>query len=189
MQMELEEKTTPRYNLWYIRDMLNMATSSFDSVKVSGAIILVTVQFDCDFDHSVSECTPTFNFQRIDAVTELSPGYNFRYSSYYWNNDDTNEGGPRPGYREYRDLMKVYGIRVIYMISGKGSKFDIKPLVLNLASGLALLGIATITSDFLALYVMPHKKLYNEAKFEDVETNGTGESEALLGNTGFIVSR
>jgi len=162
-------QTTKGFNLWTIADMLQMAGTSFNEIKANGAILLVTAHFECNFDRSSSECVPSFSFARIDAVSALSPGFNFRYVDHYWMPDPTVTDGPLPGHRQYRDLLKVYGIRTIYVINGTGAKFDIVPLILNLASGLALLGVATVICDFLALYIMPEKKKYNHAKYEDVE--------------------
>jgi len=43
------------------------------------------------------------------------------------------------------------------------------PLIINIGSGLALLGVATVVADFLALYVLPGKKFYNQVKYELAE--------------------
>lgn len=44
---------------------------------------------------------------------------------------------------QYRDLIKSYGIRFIINVNGQAGKFNMVPLILNLASGLALLTIVS----------------------------------------------
>lgn len=38
-----------------------------------------------------------------------------------------------------------------------------------LGSGLALLSIATLISDFITLFILPDRKFYNRVKYEQVE--------------------
>jgi len=159
-------KLTPGYNLWTIGEMITSSGYSWNDIKAQGMVIAATINFDCDFDKDSSLCAPSFKFERIDLETKLSKGYNFRYASYYWVPDQNVTTGPLPGYREQRDLMKVFGVRVIYLVNGKGGKFYIIPLVLNFGTGLALLGIATVISDFLMLYIMPKHKFYQVYKYE-----------------------
>ncbi|XP_015780577.1 PREDICTED: P2X purinoceptor 4-like [Acropora digitifera] len=55
-----------------------------------------------------------------------------------------------------------------------GGKFSPIPLFLNLGSGLALLGVATVLCDIVVLYVLQKKYFYREKKYqyvEDVESN------------------
>ena len=44
---------------------------------------------------------------------------------------------------EYRDLTKAYGILFQVKITGVAGKFDIVPLMLNVASGVALLSLVS----------------------------------------------
>jgi len=171
-------KLTDNYNLFTIQDMLDKSGNSYEEVQQDGAVIVVTVDWDCNFDHSASECQPEFKFTRIDETTNFSPGYNWRYANNYWLPNPNDTTSPIPGRTQYRDLFKVYGIRFLYLITGKGGKFDIVPLLLNLGSGLALLGIATVVSDFITLHVLPARKYYQLAKFEEIED----EVKSLLGH-------
>jgi len=147
--------------------MLSSAQTSISDVKNKGAIIVVSSDWQCDLDHDISECIPTVSFERIDEVTTFSPGFNFRYVNYYV--EDATQ---------FRDLTKVYGIRFLVLISGVGKKFNIVPLLVNIGSGLALLSIATVIADLIALYVHPQRKYYQEAKFEDAK--GDPEMVSLI---------
>lgn len=68
-----------------------------------------------------------FSWNRIDnsRVKSFSSGFNFRYANYYYLPEGTE-------WVEHRDLYKVFGIRFIFLISGKAGKFDIIPLLINI---------------------------------------------------------
>ena len=44
-------------------------------------------------------------------------------------------------FKLYRDLYKAYGVRYLVTVQGTAGKFSIVPLLLNVGSGLALLGV------------------------------------------------
>jgi len=158
--------TTPtmNYNLFTLDEMVTRSGSEYDNVSLSGAAIAVIVNWDCNLDLSPEKCQPEFSFVRLDKPSS-GIGYNFRYANYYYlpNPEDQTE------FIEHRDLMKVYGIRFVFLVSGRGGKFDIVPLVINIGSGLALLGVAVLICDTVTLYILPNKKFYYQAKFEQVE--------------------
>jgi hypothetical protein len=72
-------------------------------------------------------------------------------------------------------LVKAYGILFNVVVSGKAGKFSIVPLLLNIGSGIALLGIATVICDVLVTYVVKRRKYYKQSKYQLVE-----DTESLL---------
>jgi len=154
-------------NFFTIGQILNGAFTSYDAVKLAGATIAVSLFWDCDLDFDMEKCNPKITFIRVDdeAVESFSVGYNFRYANHYYLPDSNSPGD----FVEYRDLIKVFGIRFIFLINGRAGKFNIVPLIINIGAGLALLGVATIISDFIALILLPDRKFYNKVKFETVE--------------------
>jgi len=152
------------YNLFYIRQILESAGTSLEEVQDAGAVILLNADWECDFDKDPDLCKPSFSFERIDLASRQSPGYNFRYTSHY-----RKQGGDGT-WKEYRDLTKAYGIRFIFLNSGSGKKFDLVQFITHLGSGLALLGVATVVSDLIVLYVLPKRRLYKDIKYEDIDT-------------------
>jgi len=160
--------TTQGYNLFTVNDLLRMAKTTYDKISVSGGAVSIDVQWNCNLDQSVDLCQPKFEaFLAVDS--QLSPGYNFRYTKNYYLqqlvvNETTNQ--TEIVLVEYRDLIKLYGIRFLFLLSGTGRKFDIVPLMVNVGSGFGLLTLATLVSDFLLLYVLPHKKYYQEVKIK-----------------------
>eukprot|EP01114_Cavostelium_apophysatum_P019518 TRINITY_DN6315_c0_g1_i1.p1 TRINITY_DN6315_c0_g1~~TRINITY_DN6315_c0_g1_i1.p1 ORF type:complete len:408 (-),score=56.90 TRINITY_DN6315_c0_g1_i1:51-1274(-) len=165
-------KVTHLWNQFYISDMLKAAGTSFKSVAADGAAFAVIAQFDCNLDwpYKNRQCVPELSFVRIDSSKEsqlssLAPGYNFRYSYHYY----LPEGADPDNFQEYRDLYKVYGLRFIFLVGGKAGKFNVVPLFINIGSGLALLGVATVVADFISLYVLPGRKFYRTVKYETVD--------------------
>jgi len=152
-------------NYFSVQDMLDNAKISFNSVAKDGAVIIVQVNWDCNFDKSENLCEPKFSFLRIDDPDNpFSAGFNYRYTHNYWINTNESE------LVEYRDLIKVNGLRFLVLVSGFGGKFDVVPMFVNLGSGLALLSVATVVSDIIALYLLPKRKFYHEAKYQDVNS-------------------
>lgn len=54
-------------------------------------------------------------------------------------------------------------------MTGRGGKFDFLSFTMNLGSGLALLGLASVLCDVIVLNIMRNRKLYRNAKFDTVE--------------------
>lgn len=102
-------------------------------------------------------------------------GFNYRYANYF--KDDSGV--------LYRDLWKLMGARIVFLVSGQAGKFNVIPLFQNLGSGLALLAVATLVSDFIALHLLRNKNFYREVKYLDVaDVDDQGENAALLGKSG-----
>nr|XP_005989067.1 PREDICTED: P2X purinoceptor 4 [Latimeria chalumnae] len=152
----------PIFQLGYI---VKEARSSFKDMAVQGGVMGILINWDCDLDQSASKCVPKYTFRRLDNnETHIAPGYNFRFPKYYKDANGT----------ETRTLTKAYGIRFDVLVFGKAGKFDIIPTMINIGSGLALLGLATVVCDIIVLYFFKKKYYYREKKYKYVEEYGLG---------------
>jgi len=143
-------------------NMLNYFNNDSRGEWNSGALIIGIYNWDCDLDRNVNDCSPSVAFHRIDSpLSSFSKGYNFRYTKTYGNYNGTD-------WTDYRDLYKVYGLRYVFLAGGRGGKFDFVALGTSLGSGLALLGVATLLTDLLVVYIVPQRENYKEHKFESV---------------------
>nr|AFQ41092.1 purinergic receptor P2X4 subunit variant 2 [Cavia porcellus] len=148
-------------------------THSFQDMAVEGGIMGIQVKWDCNLDRAASLCLPRYSFRRLDtrdADHNVSPGYNFRFAKYY-----RDLAG-----QEQRTLIKAYGIRFDVIVFGKAGKFDVIPTMINVGSGLALLGVATVLCDIIVLYCMKKRFYYREKKYkfvEDYEQGLAGDTE------------
>jgi ATP P2X receptor len=75
-----------------------------------------------------------------------------------------------PFYRSYRSsrtLLKAHGIRVAVLLGGEYHQFNIVSFLVTLTTALGLLAVATTVVDALMLYILPEKKRYQQAKYEE----------------------
>ena len=60
---------------------------------------------------------------------------------------------PDGSFKLYRDLYKAYGVRFLVTVQGTAGKFSIVPLLLNVASGLALLSVVRLLPQLQSLCI------------------------------------
>lgn len=165
-----ENKQCPIFRL---KDILKYAGENFTEMAFKGGVIGINIDWDCNLDLSIEDCNPVYSFQRLDDPdAPISPGYNFRYSSYFVENR-----------QRYRTLTKAFGIKFQVLVHGRGGKFSPVPLFLNLGAGFALLGLAKIWCDFMVLYCLKKRKVYKQYKFDRIDDEAetdTGDETAML---------
>lgn len=148
--------------------MVELAGVDFEDIAFKGGVIAIVITWNCNFDPLAYFCEPKYSFRRLDdSKSPIAPGYNFRHANYFVQDDVL-----------YRTLFKAYGIRFMIMVYGEGGKFSAIPLFLNLGSGLALLGIATVLCDIVVLYLLQKKYFYREKKYLMVDTDTDSEPES-----------
>ncbi|XP_044296546.1 P2X purinoceptor 4 isoform X2 [Varanus komodoensis] len=154
-------KTDPFCPIFRLREMVEAAAQDFQEMAVEGGVMGLQINWNCNLDRAASHCVPKYSFRRIDnkdSAHTVAPGYNFRFAKYY-----------QTAGAESRTLIKAYGIRFDIMVFGKAGKFDIIPTMINIGSGLALLGVATVLCDVIVLYFMKKRYYYREKKYKYVE--------------------
>ncbi|KAM9194756.1 P2X purinoceptor 4 isoform 1-T1 [Dugong dugon] len=155
-------KTDPFCPIFRLGRIVASAGHSFQDMAVEGGIIGIQIKWECNLDRAAALCLPSYSFRRLDnrdTKHNVSPGYNFRFAKYY-----TSPAGV-----EHRTLIKAYGIRFDIIVFGKAGKFDIIPTMINVGSGLALLGVATVLCDVIVLYCTKKRYYYREKKYKFVE--------------------
>ncbi|MGH0161477.1 UNVERIFIED_CONTAM: hypothetical protein FKN15_041336 [Acipenser sinensis] len=156
-------------------DIVSRAGHDFQEMAIKGGVIGILIEWNCDLDKSYSKCIPKYSFTRLDDNSNSTSGYNFRFAKYY-----KNISG-----EEYRTLTKVFGIRFDVMVNGKAGKFNIIPTVINIGSGLALLGAGVFFCDLVLLYMMKKSTVYRARKFESVKqeimAQGSVSGQYVLG--------
>ncbi|XP_017570386.1 P2X purinoceptor 5 [Pygocentrus nattereri] len=155
----------PYCPIFRIGDVVHWTGHNFQEMAVKGGSIGVVINWSCDLDKDYSKCNPEYSFTRLDAskdsTNSVTSGYNFRFARYYRDADE----------RTYRSLYKVYGIRFDIMVNGQAGKFNIIPTVVNIGSGLALLGAGVFICDMILLYMTSTSSFYRERKFEPIGRN------------------
>ncbi|XP_054718190.1 LOW QUALITY PROTEIN: P2X purinoceptor 4-like [Uloborus diversus] len=133
----------------------DIVPGDYEKLALKGAAVAIIIKWDCNFDFAASKCFPTYEFRRLDEDdSPIAPGLNFRYAHYYTDSQ--------------RTLYKAYGIKFIIMAQGRGGKFNVVPLFLNIGSGLGLLAVATILCDIIVLYIVKKRDVYKSMKYQEV---------------------
>ncbi|XP_071848445.1 P2X purinoceptor 4-like isoform X2 [Apostichopus japonicus] len=134
------------------------AGRDFQQMALKGGVIIINIDWKCNLDWNEKHCVPKYSF----IAPNKEDKFNFRFSSYY------RENGT-----ESRDLTKAYGILFQIEIFGEAGKFDIVPLMLNIASGVALLSLATVMCDVVVLYFLKKRRYYKECKYQNVSVDNS----------------
>ncbi|CAG2238292.1 P2RX4 [Mytilus edulis] len=141
-----------------LETIVREAGENYSAMAKEGGVIEIQIQWNCNLDLSESDCVPKYIFRRLDSSDyKISKGYNFRYAKYYKENDT-----------EYRTLFKAFGIKFILSVTGEAGKFNLEPFLINVGSGLAILGMATVICDIVVLYFLKARNLYKDKKYLQV---------------------
>ncbi|KAM3875314.1 P2X purinoceptor 5-like [Diretmus argenteus] len=164
-----DEDLYPYCPIFRLGDIVSRAGYRFQDMATLGGSIGILIEWYCDLDKGYSNCHPQYRFNRLDICTSnksITSGFNFRHVRYY-----KNAAG-----ESYRTLFKVYGVRFTIMVHAQAGKFSIIPTLINIGSGLALMGAGTFLCDLVLLYLMKKSNSYRERKFE-TSRNSNGENK------------
>jgi len=137
----------PRANTYTMRDLLLMGNVKAQDVKDYGAVLNVNQLFECDLGRET--CGVRLHIANVDGQT----GFNYVRNHFYEVN----------GVRK-RDTHRLYGIRLIASATGIGSKVSVAQIMLQVSSGVALMGLARLAADLVLLYIIPERRHYLQVK-------------------------
>ncbi|XP_042773288.1 P2X purinoceptor 5 isoform X2 [Panthera leo] len=177
----------PYCPIFRLGSVVSWTGSNFQEIALQGGVIGIQIEWDCDLDKASSECNPRYSFSRLDnkfSENSISSGYNFRFAKYYRDGAGV----------EFRTLMKAYGIRFDVMVNGKAGKFNIIPTIINIGSGVALMGAGAFFCDLVLIYLIKKSHFYRDKKYEEVsvlrvlaessQQDGTPEAEEAAAGPG-----
>ncbi|XP_018604517.1 P2X purinoceptor 2 [Scleropages formosus] len=152
------EETDPYCPIFRLGYIAEQARENFSELCQTGGVIGVFINWNCDFDMDPSKCIPTYSFRRLDVRKNLpSSGYNYRFAKYYSRND-----------KEFRTLIKAYGIRLDVIVHGHAGKFSIIPTIINMVTAMTSVGICSLICDWILLTFIDKNEVYSEKKFDEV---------------------
>ncbi|KAA0185484.1 P2X purinoceptor 4 [Fasciolopsis buskii] len=153
--------------IFRLGDILKYSDATNKDIWQNGGMVSIHIEWNCNLDFDVEKCLPKYVFRRLDDFeSPVAKGWNFRFSQHYMEN----------GVRK-RNLIKAYGIQFFITVYGTGGKFNVLTFSMNLGSGLALLGIATVLCDMIVLNITRKRGLYRKAKV-DLVTQKRRERQA-----------
>lgn len=142
--------------IFRLGDILKFSDAKNKNIWKKGGMMSIHIEWNCDLDFDERKCVPKYVFRRLDDFeSPVAKGWNFRFCEHYF------ENGTR-----MRNMIKAYGIQFFITVYGKGGKFDVLTFSMNLGSGLALLGIATVLCDMIVLNITRKRSLYRRAKID-----------------------
>ncbi|CAH8513294.1 unnamed protein product [Heterobilharzia americana] len=142
--------------IFRLGDILKYSGSVNKDIWETGGMVSIHIEWNCNLDFDEEYCLPKYIFRQFDDFQlNVAKGWNFRFSHHYL------DGGKRK-----RNMIKAYGIQFFITVYGTGGKFDILTFSMNLGSGLALLGIATVLCDLIVLNITSKRSVYRKAKID-----------------------
>lgn len=136
-----------RANTYPLHDLIRMSNLDAEEVVENGALLIANALLDCDLDNG--QCNSRLETINVDTKA----GYNHAVNHVYFEN----------GVRK-RDLLRMYGVRVLAFATGFGSKTSFPMIVLQASSAIALMTVAQSMSDLVLMYVVPERKHYTDTK-------------------------
>ncbi|OBS79092.1 hypothetical protein A6R68_18500 [Neotoma lepida] len=190
-----DAQTDPFCPIFRLGKIVEDAGHSFQDMAVEGGIMGIQVKWDCNLDRAASLCLPRYSFRRLDTRDlehNVSPGYNFRFAKYYRDLTGNEQRTLIKAYGIRFDIIVFGKVGPPLNLSGRSlppsyflqsppsehlfssyltqaGKFDIIPTMINVGSGLALLGVATVLCDVIVLYCMKKRYYYRDKKYKYVE--------------------
>ena len=131
-----------------------------DSIAQYGALVEISIHWECNLDFSIQNCIPEYKTRRLDRdKAPVSRGYNYMKADYSYDND---------GLSKSRFLYKLYGIKFNIVVSGRARKFDVYQLFVTIGAGISYFAIATIMADFFILWIYRKKRIYRREKYQAI---------------------
>ncbi|CAL8329286.1 unnamed protein product [Lota lota] len=147
--------------IFKVGDVLKYAQQNFTKLAEKGGVIGIKIEWMCDLDRGDDQCSPSYSFTRLDAMSQnnpVSPGYNFRFAKYYKMDNGT----------DYRTLVKAYAIRFDVLVNGNAGKFNMIPTLINMVAAFTSVGVGTVLCDIILLNFLKGADQYKARKFEEV---------------------
>jgi hypothetical protein len=152
-----------------VRTLIDAARVDFESVNDQGAVFRIVILYgDCrdmvpnPSDIEKSECSESvqrngaLNYYQYQVI--MVPRSDFFVPRAIYSLDQT-----------VRSIRNMTGLRFIFQISGRPSRFAFNRLLQSIVTMYIFLSVAAFLVDFIVLYMLPGRRLYSEAKYEHTE--------------------
>jgi len=141
---------------WNMSSVLQRAQLDPNEAKRNGAVLGITIQWDCNDLFDESDCVPHL------LATQLAEGepYMVTWANYYRRGTGANEV-------LLRDLYQARGLRMLLSAEGTGERIDPLQLGIQLFVMLALFPIAANLADAIMTQVFSERRHYREYKTEE----------------------
>ena len=160
-------RTSGNLDYFLLEVLMQAAGSSLDAVSSSGNTyrydgVTLVVEVEYSNIRSWSGLSGAITYQYTPYLLSAT---SYKLYDVIWEGDPTTAGG----YRQNRTLLNKHGVKVDLVQSGNLAAFSFSVLLVSLTTSLTLLAVATVITDYVALYLMPDRVKYDAAKYEWTE--------------------
>uniref|UniRef100_A0A7S3K5J9 Purinergic receptor n=1 Tax=Aureoumbra lagunensis TaxID=44058 RepID=A0A7S3K5J9_9STRA len=127
-------------------DQINYADTTY---RETGASMILTITYT-NFRNWYGKSQIRYYYS-----PDLIPQSNYKFYDPYYSN-----------YRQNRTLLNKHGIHIQIAQSGTLRTFLFNNLLVQITTSLTLFAIATVITDFAALYLLPDHKIYQQYKYD-----------------------
>jgi len=142
---------------WDLGQVLQRAAIETSTAVTDGAVIGVSLQWDCENLATEAECLPHL----VAKVLSGTAPYFAEWADYYRRGTTTAEQAI-----QYRDLHQARGLRLLFMAEGTGEKIDPVEIGTLVFIMLALFPIASVLADTIMQNLFSERRHYREYKVE-----------------------
>eukprot|EP01084_Bolivina_argentea_P018969 35299_1 len=152
------------YNVWRVGDILKGIDEEYINIRNKGIIIVINMNWECDYYSLSNECNVDWNLFRADNKNTKNTG-NYLWISNYEPGQMVEINGIKLKVLESRFLQKIYGIKILFNVTGEMKKFSIIALIVNIGS---MAGILSIIPFLLDVILRRRKENYSKMKDSDM---------------------
>uniref|UniRef100_A0A7S1GFI7 Purinergic receptor n=1 Tax=Bicosoecida sp. CB-2014 TaxID=1486930 RepID=A0A7S1GFI7_9STRA len=133
-------------------DDASTVTGSKNSIRYDGAILVLNIEYT-----------------NIKPWSGVQPDITYEYKLDVLHGTKSKvEQQIFKQYPQQRVIRDQHGLKLVVIQTGRLGIFDVQTLLVQLTTTLTLFAAATTLVDLLALYVLPHRAAYRDAKVEEV---------------------
>eukprot|EP00300_Choanocystis_sp_HF-7_P018693 c20110_g1_i1.p1 GENE.c20110_g1_i1~~c20110_g1_i1.p1 ORF type:complete len:384 (-),score=76.81 c20110_g1_i1:56-1174(-) len=147
-----------KVNAYRMRDLLEAANIDPNDVRDTGCFLNVQMEWNCDVDTNEGCESPKMIVSRLD----VGPVKGFYFYDALYTKDHSGRA-----ILDTRILVRQTGYRILVASKGSGYIVSVEAIMLQLASGLALLTISRSVADGLMLFLLPERSHYRAYKEEE----------------------
>ena len=133
------------YNVWRVGDILKGINERYTNIREKG-IIIINMHWQCDYYAIDNKCEVDWNLFRADNANTKNTG-TYLWISNYQSPETVEIGGIKLKVLESRFLQKIYGIKILFNVTGEMKRFSIIALVLNIGSMAGILSVIPFLLD------------------------------------------
>jgi len=135
------------HNVWRVGDILQGVDEQYENIKEQGIIVVVNMHWNCG--DATGDCDVEWNLFRVDNKNTPNSGNYLWVSNYSPPQTVDIIGMENVRVLESRHLQKIYGIKILFNVTGEIKRFSLTALALNVGSFLGILSLVPVMMDIL----------------------------------------